>query len=338
MSSTSAAKVVIVGAGSVGVLAGYHLGLAGAEVTFLVRPHRLEQLERPQQLYSYDDNTLTQYSGYHLITDPAALSGTAADFVIVTLDGAALRTEAGLTLVNEIGRAFRGTGTGVILAAVGIGVQPWFVQQSGLSSDQVAMGSTGALIHEVTAAALPVDPAVDEKLLGQADYGYRLLSPAGFTVDDSSPQLATAFTALFTGEGVPAAVSTPADATAVGPAMLAPILAWGLLDWRPLDQVDPAHPIWQLGVESMREIQRLSVLGPAGKQAADQTDATAALETFRHLAQASRPLNFAAFNAYHHGGKVNKQDLEFLEQARQLAAADGADTPALDALIERLTA
>lgn len=47
-----------------GVFTGVHLGLAGAAVTFLVRPHREEQLSRPQVRYSHDDHSLKTFSGY----------------------------------------------------------------------------------------------------------------------------------------------------------------------------------------------------------------------------------------------------------------------------------
>lgn len=44
------------------------------------------------------------------------------------------------------------------------------------------MGGTGALIHEVAAAGLPVDPTVDQGLLVQADYAVRQGMCAGVTV------------------------------------------------------------------------------------------------------------------------------------------------------------
>ncbi|MFF4966180.1 ketopantoate reductase family protein [Streptomyces sp. NPDC001037] len=260
-------SIGIVGAGSVGVNAAYDLTRAGAKITFLVRPHRQEQLSRPQVMYSYKDHTLDRFFGYDVIADAAELSNQRFDFLIVTLDNAALRAEAGLTLVKEVGRAFRGTDTGVILAAVGIEVRAWFLAESGLSEEQVAMGNTGALIHEVAAANLPVDPSVDAELLAQADYAFIHLGPAGFTIDDSAPKLAEAFIAVYSGNGVPAAEIAPADTLAVGVAGLAPILALGLLDWRPLDEIDPADATWRLGVDSMREIQRLAAFGPAGQAA-----------------------------------------------------------------------
>lgn len=50
MTNTPAAQasVCIVGAGSMGVFTGFDLSRAGVDVTFLVRPHRQEQLARPQ--------------------------------------------------------------------------------------------------------------------------------------------------------------------------------------------------------------------------------------------------------------------------------------------------
>ncbi|WP_105032395.1 ketopantoate reductase family protein [Arthrobacter ruber] len=328
-------SIGIVGAGSVGVNAAYDLVRAGAKVTFLVRPHRQEQLSRPQVMYSYDDNTLDRFSGYDVITNPAALSDQQLDFLIVTLDNASLHAEAGLTLTKEIGRAFRGTNTGVILNAVGIEVIPWFLAQSGLSGDQVAMGNTNALVHEVGAANLPADPSIDADLLAQADYAIKHLGPARFLIDDSSPNLAEAFATLYAGNGIPVSIESAAGSE-IGFSMLAPILAWGLLDWRSLDDIDATDETWQLGANSMREIQQLNVFGTAGKAAAEQTTPESVLQMFRHMAQQSKPLDFADFTAYHHGGKVNRQDLDFIDDARQRAEAGGQDATALRELAYRL--
>lgn len=328
-------SIGIVGAGSIGVNAAYDLIRAGAKVTFLVRPHRQEQLSRPQVMYSYDDNTLDRFSGYDVITDPAALSGQRLDFLIVTLDNASLHTEAGLTLIKEIGRAFRGTDTGVVLNAVGIEVIPWFLSQSGLSGDQVTMGNTNALVHEVAAANLPADSSVDADLLAQADYAVKHLGPARFLIDDSSPNLAKAFAALYTGNGIPVSIESGAE-SAIGFSMLAPILAWGLLNWRSLDDIEAADETWQLGANSMREIQQLNVFGASGKLAAEQTTPKGVLQMFQHMAQQSKPLDFAGFTAYHHGGKVNRQDLDFIDDARQCAEAGGQDATALRELANRL--
>ncbi len=228
MTNTTAASVCIVGAGAMGVFMGRDLIRSGVEVTFLVRPHRREQLARPQALYSWDDHSLERYSGYEVITDAEEQSATTFDFVVVTLDGASLRAPAGIELAAAIGRAYRGTTTGVILGAIGLEVRPWFLEKSGLSEDQVIMGSTAeALIYEVPAATIPLGSA-DAELLAQADYAYRHLSPVSFTVDDSAPELAAAFAALYAGPDVYPAKIVPAEGFALRPAGAAMLFALGL--------------------------------------------------------------------------------------------------------------
>lgn len=63
-------RILIVGAGAMGMIMGYMLDRVGAAITYLVRPHRLEALGRPQMLYSYDDNRLAAYTSYDCISDP----------------------------------------------------------------------------------------------------------------------------------------------------------------------------------------------------------------------------------------------------------------------------
>lgn len=108
------------------------------------------------------------------------------------------------------------------------------------------------------------------------------------------------------GEGVPAAVSMPAGQLALAAALLARMLAWSLLGWRPLQEIDLDDETWQVGVESTREIQRLSVFGEAGRAAAEETDAASVTGFLRQQAQDCMPIDLAAFYAYHRGGKVNR--------------------------------
>jgi glycine/D-amino acid oxidase-like deaminating enzyme len=66
-------QIRIIGAGAMGLGTGYHLQLAGAAITFLVRPARMLEMSRPQVLYSYDDATLKTFAG------KAAQAATTAD-------------------------------------------------------------------------------------------------------------------------------------------------------------------------------------------------------------------------------------------------------------------
>ncbi|MGW7094700.1 hypothetical protein [Streptomyces sp. NPDC054874] len=73
-----------------------------------------------------------------------------------------------------------------------------------------------------------------------------------------------------------------------------------MLKWWPLQEIDLAEETWQVGVNSMREVLRLSVFGETGQAAAEQTGALAFL---RQQAQDCPPVNLAAFNTSHPGGK-----------------------------------
>ncbi|XVU28685.1 hypothetical protein ACQPZJ_17015 [Actinoplanes sp. CA-054009] len=114
MSTDSTAKVGIVGAGSIGILTGYHLIPAG-------RQGHLPRLPLPPPASSTGPRRSTpttttplkHYTGYDVFTDPAELSGKVFDVVLVTLDGAGLRAEAGQRLIEELGRGYRGTSTQV---------------------------------------------------------------------------------------------------------------------------------------------------------------------------------------------------------------------------------
>jgi glycine/D-amino acid oxidase-like deaminating enzyme len=339
MATSTPASILIVGAGSTGISAGYFLSSNGTAVTFLVRPHRQQQLARPQVLYSYDDHQLHTFADYQVLTDPTQLVGTSFDLVLVTLDGAALQAEAGQRLVEALGRAFRNTPTEIVLLSVGLDLNTWFLERSGLADSQVIFGHPGVLTYEVPAATppLPLHPGVRPDLLAQADYGYRHTTPFEFAVADNAPQVTQAFGVLCTRDGVARCSVQPAIDIKLAPAMLTVMLTTGLMDWPKMADVDPADATWQLGVNAMREYQRLSVFGVAGLAASKQTTAEGVLAVFQQMEQAALPLDFAAFNKYHHGGKVNAQDMAMLQDALRYGEATGADMPTLRELITRLT-
>ncbi|MGQ0530037.1 MAG: 2-dehydropantoate 2-reductase N-terminal domain-containing protein [Panacagrimonas sp.] len=54
-------SVMIIGAGAMGMVAGYHLALGGTGVSFLVRPGRCAAFAAPQDLYCYDDHQVKRF-------------------------------------------------------------------------------------------------------------------------------------------------------------------------------------------------------------------------------------------------------------------------------------
>lgn len=336
MTQLNTPSVCVVGAGAMGVITAYHLSLAGAAVTFLARPHHQERLSKPQVLYSYDDNSLKTFTGYGLLTDPTELAETSFDFVVITLDGAALRAEAGEWLVEQIGRAFRDTKTAIILGSVGIDLRTWFLERSGLAETQVIKGVLGNLIYEVGPATIPLHPGVKPDLLAKADYGYRHFTPAGFHVDLSVPHVAHTFAALYNRCGVSECTVVPVEEFNLWAAYFAGLAAWELLDWCVTADIDPADETWQLGTDALREFQRLPIYGQTGLDASEQTTAETLLEFFRQQEVGTLPLDLAAFYRYHHGGKVNGQDHQLLREALEIGEAKDAEVSALRTLVARL--
>lgn len=338
MTDTTTTSVCIIGAGSVGIVTGYHLSLSGAAITYLVRPHGLERLSRPQLLYSYDDQTLRTFTGYDVVTEAKALEDRSFDFVFITLDGATLQTDSGQTLVEEIGRIFRGTSTGVLLASQGIGLRSWFIERSGLSEEQVTHGNIASFAYEAQAVTLPLNPGVKAELLAKADYGYRNYSPAGFLIDTSAPKVARDFAGLYDRNGQNTCNVVSQDDYVIPAAMICLVHALKLLDWPSMQDVDPASKEWRLGSDAMREMQRLSVYGQAGITASETTTAESNWELFRQVEDDTLPLDYIAFTHYHHGGKLEGQSNRTIRDALARGHEEGLDMPAMSELVKLVRA
>jgi ketopantoate reductase len=89
-------RVLVVGAGAVGQVYGYHLARAGAEVSFLVKPAHAAELDGGMTLYPLNrprrQRALpVQFRGYRLLTDVGAAAAEPWDQVYLTISSTALR-------------------------------------------------------------------------------------------------------------------------------------------------------------------------------------------------------------------------------------------------------
>lgn len=332
-------RVLIVGAGSMGIAAGYHLALGGAEVTYLVRRHRLTALERAQVLYSYDDNTLKTFDTYRLISDVGLLNPGEFEFIVITLDGAALRAPDGEKLSQAVGRLASGTQTKVILGTIGVNLRHWFLDMSGLAPSQVTNGALGIQCYDPHAATLPWHEPTNPVLLVQADLAYRHPWPFGFLVHDNAREVAEAFAAVYNANPVSHCIVMPAEEAATNTApVFAQFAAFALSDWMDPALIDPESQIWRLAVDAVREIQGLSIHGAAGRVASEQTTGRALLDFWIQWKQDMLPLDLQGFNRYHHGGKVNSQDLRILSECIAIGEFEGVPMTATRELLKRQSA
>lgn len=333
-------RVLIVGAGAMGMVTGYILHLAGAEVTFLVRPHRAETLNHPQSLYYYNDNSLKEFKDYTYLTDPSQILGKEYDFIVITLDGAALKSETGRSLVKTIGSAVRQYSTkhtGVILGTAFFNIRSWFLEESGLPEEQVTLGWFTIRAYSTAAITLPLHPPTDPELLSKASIAWIDNLGNGFGVDDSAPEVANAFAKLYSSSGVSTCGITPkAQAGLYMNPIFAIYAACALLDWPKFKDIDTQGEIWRLAVAAAKEIQSLSIHGELGQKAVQSTTEATMAERFADIDAKLLPLDNRAFNRYHHGGKVNEQDTEHLRACVGFGEGEGKDMAALRELIRRV--
>jgi hypothetical protein len=152
----------------VGLVLGYHLALAGADVSFLVRPGRKTVFQAPQKLYSYDDSALKTFDGYQTFEETSELVGQSFRFVVVTLDGYTSRTPQGATTLRKLGDAVRGCGATFIMSGgFGIGLREHYAELLAIPSERLLSGFSTILSHP-TRAELPVHAPTNAALLAQA--------------------------------------------------------------------------------------------------------------------------------------------------------------------------
>lgn len=327
-------RILIVGAGAMGMIMGYMLDRAGAAITYLVRPHRLKALGRPQMLYSYDDNRLASYSNYDCISDPGDIAGRHYDYVLIALDGSALRSSEGEALTRAIGHALRATATHVIVGTIGIGLKSYFVRMSGLSETQVSSGALAIMVHPVKDVELPLHPPTDPDLLRQADLAYRHGNAYGFAIDDSAADQARRFVDIYNESGVSRCVMMAAhDLAATIPALFPVFAASELIGWPKAQELGRDAELWDLTTRAVQEVQGLDANGDAGQMAARTTTGESLMAMFTDWETETLPLDLAAFNRFHHGGKVNLQDRQLLQDCVDVGESEGKSMTALKELL-----
>ncbi|KAI2615344.1 hypothetical protein GGR54DRAFT_632228 [Hypoxylon sp. NC1633] len=325
MSDHSRPRILVVGAGAMGIITGYHLGLAGADVTFLIRPHRSDALNRPQILYCYDDNQLKEYKDYTYITDPSKMIGASYDFIVITVDGASLRNETGLSLMKTIGEAARHTNTKVVLGCIFIDIL------------SVINGHLDIHVYAAKDLKLPPHAPADPDLIKKADFAYTDKMGSGFTVEDTSPAVADEFAKIYNASGVSRCAVKSVSEYAIGINPKFPIFpACELLGWPKFQDIDIEGELWTLVVASVKEIQELSIHGEPGQQAAHMTTRTGFAASLVAWEKNMLPLDLQAFNCYHHGKKLKVQGREHLEVCISYGEAEGKPMPALRELMRRV--
>lgn len=333
----SVSRVLIVGAGALGLTTGYHLQLAGAEISFLVRPHRVEALSRPQRLYSYGDHDLKTLESYQLFTSTGDLRGQHFDFVLLTLDGATCRSDQGVATLTELGQALADTGTSLVINGVGIGLYEHIKTTTGFAGANLLEGTMKMFAYQVDAEGTPRPPAGDLDLHNSADIAYlNFADGVGFFVTSRPKQAARAFCALYNKSGVATCKRMPRSVYAMSSNMFfAFTVASELNGWKGTDALIAERDLWHLCCASQREIMGLRSHGLVGKLASSLLSDARLEKTMRDSDRNASAMGFTQFNRFHHGGKVLEQDIQILENCAAMGEREGRSMSATKSLLDR---
>jgi hypothetical protein len=317
-----------------GLVAGHHLQIAGSAVTFLVRPGRVSAMSHPQVLYSYDDATLKVLADYTVISDVAEMSRSTYDYVIVTLDSFTTRRPEGTALLRSIGEAIRGFSTEVIIGGVGIGLRAHYLQTMTLPAHRILNGALGLLSHQAANVQFPLHAPTDPTLLSKADVAYVHINKHGFLLDNSFPKSAQSFAAIYDASDVSYCnIMEPQEFAMLTKFMFPVFAASELLGWPRAKDLGSNKELWTLTVRAVKEILGFKEHGSAGKIAESSLTESTLLETWQAFEEAAHPLDFPAFNKFHHGGKVRAQDIEILQACVEVGEREGRSMSALSQLL-----
>ncbi|KAF5551364.1 hypothetical protein FMEXI_3482 [Fusarium mexicanum] len=315
--------VLIIGAGSMGLVTGYHLSLAGAQVTFLVRPKRAEELKSPQFLYRLNTQDIHEFKSYSYYTDPSSILSSTYDYILITIDGKSLQSEEGEGLFKIVG--------------VFLGARDWFLEKSGLPNGQVTSAGLGMVAYSGKTANLPIYPPADPQLVKKVDMAYVDSMGNCFLLEDHVTSISTSFPKLYNACAVSNCVVWSPEQTAltIFP-MFAVFIGLELLGWPKTKDIDTQSEVWKLTIAAAREVQMLNVCGESGTQTAKATSEDTFFQTFVYLEEKLRPLDFQAFNRFHHGGKVVEQDRMHIDRCFSQGLTEGKPVTALKVLLQRL--
>lgn len=337
--NSSPAKVLIVGAGAMGLVAGYHLQLAGAETTFFVRPKRVETLSHPQILYCYDDASLKRFQGYGLVTSASEVRSTTYDYVLLTLDDVASHSVEGVALLKNLGSAIKDTSAMVISGGIGFGLRKHIVESMELAEDRVMSGALGNLAHQVASFDLPVHPPTDPDLLAQAVIAYRHNNMFGFFLEDRFPDQAARFAALYDACGISKCAVFSAVGMEIMTLTIFPMFAGSeLMGWPRAADLPNDTEKWELTIAACREVASMYLGDNIDEAGLPMTSGAGIVAHMTNYEAEALPLDLHAFHAFHHGGKVAAQHIKLMRDT--VAAGEAMSKPmvAMKTLVTRLAA
>lgn len=324
-------KSLIIGAGAMGLFVGYNLSIGGSLVDFLVRPHKLDKVVKPTRLYCYDDSSVRSFVPDSVISNLSSSPINAYDFIVMTLAGDVLMGAEGTQLLIDIGNFIRDSDSIIVNGSMGPKVSRYILEKTKVSPDRVVDAGLSVFCHQVQGADLPLHEPTDAMLLASCDVAYRHLAPSSLYLSAANAPAAERFLKIYNRSTASMAdMLSQRDFELIFSCYFPVVGASQLLGWPTVRDLRQHAEIGPLIVAAMNEIISLQT-----QEIGEGLDAEMLLDRWEKNEAACLPLDFAAFNAFHHGAKVRSQDIGILFDLVELGDAKGLAMKALRTLADK---
>ncbi|KAF3046603.1 hypothetical protein E8E12_011164 [Didymella heteroderae] len=333
-------KVLIVGCGAVGLSQGYHLS-AGADITYLVRPGRKSAFTAPKQFYSYKEDELHTFSSYRVIESVSEVTGETFTFIFDTLDGHTARSEGGVATLRSVGDLLnepQNADCFLIYDAIGLDMEEHYLHCTRITSSRLLLAFS-MLAHQPT-PMISIPATANTDLVAKADLLYASMPPnTGLIVFNTQPALNKRLEAVYNINGKLVISFQPGFVAPWVPliAMLH-LVTWDVDGYGPFERLAANTELWSLMLRAQSEILNLPRFGWTGWALSWVLGSWATKKINLPLVEGAKPMKYEEFNAFHHGGKVSKQDRTTLEDVLREGEKEGRKMEALREIVRRATA
>jgi hypothetical protein len=111
-----------------------------------------------------------------------------------------------------------------------------------------------------------------------------------------------------------------------------------LLGWPYAEELGKDRSTWPITVRAIKEIMGFREHGWIGKAGQLFLTKGMLLKLWKSLEKSTLPLDFPAFNRFHHGGKVRSQDLQLLRACADEGERQGLSMRSLRELLSKVEA
>ncbi|PSN67731.1 hypothetical protein BS50DRAFT_572754 [Corynespora cassiicola Philippines] len=306
-------KILIVGCGSVGMVQGYHLS-SGADITYLVRPGRSPAFAPPKRLYDYKANALRTFDNYRVVESTDDLLGEEFYLVFDTLDGHTARSEGGAATLSAVGKLIRDKPeTFVVYDAIGLDIDDHYATTMGIAKERLMLGFS-MLAHQPT-KSISIPASADRGLVAQADMLYsHQPGNVGLLLFNTQKKLAKAMQEVYNKNGTLHIQFLPGFMAGWAPLLaMLHLMSWKIDGYQDFDHLQNNRELWSLMLRAQKEILNLPRFGWTGWLLSLVLGSWATAKVNKGPMDGALPLSYREFNAFHHGEKVVKQDIQVLK-------------------------